>query len=115
MNLFCQNNDSIKIYNDTTSVTIPTYILREANNKLIERKYYILLNAQKDSIILLKDEYIEEQKDIIDRISVNYNVIKKENKSLRVELNNQKKATKIYKNSLFVTIIVAVCSYFIIK
>lgn len=43
---------------DTAKVAVPISLLRQANIKLIERKYYIELNQKKDTIIKLKDEQI---------------------------------------------------------
>lgn len=80
---------------DTANVCIPIDYIRKANIKLIERKYYIELNNQKDTIINLKDKYIEEQnKAIIDlqnRIQISNNI----NESIKKDLDKQLKINKI--------------------
>lgn len=80
---------------DTINICIPIDYIRKANIKLIERKYYIELNNQKDTIINLKDKYIEEQnKAIIDlqnRIQMSNNI----NESIKKDLDKQLKINKI--------------------
>lgn len=80
---------------DTANVCIPIDYIRKANIKLIERKYYIELNNQKDTIINLKDKYIEEQSkaivDLQNRIQINNNI----NESIKKDLDKQLKINKI--------------------
>ena len=46
---------------DTVKITIPIELLRKANIKMIERKYFKKIIVEQDSIITLKDKYILEQ------------------------------------------------------
>lgn len=67
--LYCQN-DSIpskgKFVHDTVkTVLIPINYIKLANYKLIEYKNLKHINSIQDSIIILKNRYIEEQHNII--------------------------------------------------
>lgn len=53
---------------EDSTVVIPISYIRSANLKLIERKYLLKLNSQKDSIINLQKLYISTQKNINDSI-----------------------------------------------
>ena len=50
---------------DTIKVAIPIELLRKANIKMIERKYFKKIIIEQDSIITLKDKYILEQENVI--------------------------------------------------
>lgn len=50
---------------DTTIVTISIDLIKDANAKMIERLYLLKLVNQQDSIINLKDKYINTQSNII--------------------------------------------------
>lgn len=80
---------------DTINVIIPIKYIRCANDKLIERLYLKENLIKKDSIILLKNNYINEQSIIIkdfqnriiesNKINLNLqNTVNKRNKQLRV-------------------------------
>ena len=99
LKVWSQNNDlSLRGINHNTDTTIAINIdyIRKANIKLIERKYLLKLNLEKDSIINLKNDYINEQYIIIDSLNnklvTQYKVIN----NITEDLNKQKKNIIIY-------------------
>ena len=100
MNLLGQTNDSIPSTGDytkadTTVATIPIYLIKQANAKMIERLYLIEINNQQDSIIDLKDKYISEQQSIITNFQKRITDVNKLNESIKKDLDKQKKRNKI--------------------
>lgn len=100
MNLLGQTNDSISSTGDytkadTTVATIPIYLIKQANVKMIERLYLIEINNQQDSIIDMKDKYINEQQSIITNFQKRITDVNKFNESIKKDLNKQKKRNKI--------------------
>lgn len=100
MNLLGQTNDSIPSTGDytkadTTVATIPIYLIKQANAKMIERLYLIEINNQQDSIIDMKDKYINEQQSIITNFQKRITDVNKLNESIKKDLNKQKKRNKI--------------------
>lgn len=100
MNLLGQTNDSISSTGDytkadTTVVTIPIYLIKQANAKMIERLYLIEINNQQDSIIDMKDKYISEQQSIITNFQKRIINVNKLNESIKKDLDKQKKRNKI--------------------
>lgn len=100
MNLLGQTNDSISSTGDytkadTTVATIPIYLIKQANAKMIERLYLIEINNQQDSIIDMKDKYINEQQSIITNFQKRITDVNKLNESIKKDLNKQKKRNKI--------------------
>ena len=100
MNLLGQTNDSILSTGDytkadTTVATIPIYLIKQANAKMIERLYLIEINNQQDSIIDMKDKYISEQQSIITNFQKRITDINKLNESIKKNLDKQKKRNKI--------------------
>ena len=100
MNLLGQTNDSIPSTGDytkadTTVVTIPIYLIKQANAKMIERLYLIEINNQQDSIIDMKDKYISEQQSIITNFQKRITDVNKLNESIKKDLDKQKKRNKI--------------------
>lgn len=79
---------------DTTNVAIPISILKQANERLIERKYLISIYYEQDSIIKLKDNYISYQQDVI--TDMQHKIIDNTliNEDLQKSLDKQKKKTK---------------------
>lgn len=79
---------------DTTNVVIPISILKQANVRLIERKYLISIYYEQDSIIKLKDNYISYQQDVI--TDMQHKIIDNTliNEDLQKSLDKQKKKTK---------------------
>lgn len=79
---------------DTTIVTVPIYLIKDANAKMIERLYLLDIVNQQDSIINAKDKYITIQKDlIVDK----QNLINKEKKKV-----NKYKTTSIISIGLLI-------------
>lgn len=100
MNLLGQTNDSIPSTGDytkadTTVATIPIYLIKQANAKMIERLYLIEINNQQDSIIDMKDKYINEQQSIITNFQKRITDVNKLNESINKDLDKQKKRNKI--------------------
>lgn len=100
MNLLGQTNDSIPSTGDytkadTTVATIPIYLIKQANAKMIERLYLIEINNQQDSIIDMKDKYINEQQSIITNFQKKITDVNKLNESIKKDLDKQKKRNKI--------------------
>ena len=100
MNLLGQTNDSIPSTGDytkadTTVATIPIYLIKQANAKMIERLYLIEINNQQDSIIEMKDKYISEQQSIITNFQKRITDVNKLNESIKKNLDKQKKRNKI--------------------
>lgn len=83
-----------ELQSDTINVIIPLYYIKQANAKMIERNYLIDITKQKDSIIILKDEYIAEQKNIISdfqsRLDSANNINININKELETETHKNK-------------------------
>ena len=100
MNLLGQTNDSIPSTGDytkadTTVATIPIYLIKQSNAKMIERLYLIDINNQQDSIIDMKDNYINEQHNIISDFQKKLNSANKINKDMTKALDKQKKRSRI--------------------
>ena len=100
MNLLGQTNNSIPSTGDytkadTTVATIPIYLIKQANAKMIERLYLIEINNQQDSIIDMKDKYINEQQSIITNFHKRITDVNKLNESIKKDLDKQKKRNKI--------------------
>ncbi len=92
INLFGQSDGTLPstgelLKADTAVATIPIYLIKEANVKLIERKYLIEINNQQDSIIDLKDKYIKEQYTIIEDFKNKINKTNKTNIKLKEALD----------------------------
>lgn len=100
MNLLGQTNDSIPSTGDyteadTTVATVPIYLIKQANAKMIERLYLIEINNQQDSIIDMKDKYISEQQSIITNFQKRITDVNKFNEFIKKDLDKQKKRNKI--------------------
>ena len=78
-----------------TIVNVPISIIKEANIKLLERKYYIAISEQQDSIINLKTSYIIEQNKVIDDLQNRILKINKMNSELEEQYKKQQKRTTI--------------------
>ena len=99
LKVWSQNNDlSLRGINHNTDTTITINIdyIRKANIKLIERKYLLKLNLEKDSIINLKNDYINEQYIIIDSLNNKLVTQHKVINNITENLNKQKKNIIIY-------------------
>ncbi len=80
---------------DTANVVVSVFFVKRANAKMIERKYLIKNNNLKDSIIDMKDRYINEQQSIITDFQNRINECNKLNVSVKEDLEKQKKKNKI--------------------
>lgn len=88
--LVAQNNNDIstgdRIQADTTNVILPISYIKSANGKLIERLYLKQVIIKKDSIILLKNNYIDEQSIIIRDFQNKVNDVNKINLNLKKDI-----------------------------
>lgn len=83
-------------YKSDSIIEIKLELIREANAKLIERKYLLKINNQQDSIIKLKNDYINEQNTIIDTLQnkiINNQII---NNNLQRDIKKQNNKIKTY-------------------
>lgn len=99
-NLLGQTNNSIPstgkyIKSDTAIATVPIYLIKQANAKMIERIYLIKLSNKQDSIINMKDKYIKEQYRIITDFQKRVTDTNKLNESIKKDLDKQRKRNKI--------------------
>lgn len=90
---------------DTTVVTIPIKYIRNANIKLIERLYLLEINKQQDTLINMKDSYINEQKRIITDFQKRVDEANKINQAVKQELDKQKIKNKVITYGAGATII----------
>ena len=90
---------------DTTVVTIPIKYIRNANIKLIERLYLLEINKQQDTLINMKDSYINEQKRIITDFQKRVDEVNKINQAIKQDLDKQKIKNKVITYGAGVTII----------
>lgn len=99
-NLLGQTNNSVPstgkyIKSDTAVATVPIYLIKQANAKMIERIYLIKLSNKQDSIINMKDKYIKEQYRIITDFQKRVTDTNKLNESIKKDLDKQRKRNKI--------------------
>lgn len=80
---------------DTTVATVPIYLIKQANAKMIERIYLIEINNQQDSIILMKNQYIFEQQKIINDFQKRIDAANRINQTIVNDLDKQKRRNKI--------------------
>lgn len=90
---------------DTTIVTVPIKYIRNANTKLIERLYLLEINKQQDTLINMKDGYINEQKRIITDFQKRVDEVNKINQAIKQDLDKQKIKNKVITYGAGVTII----------
>lgn len=62
---------------------------------MIERVYLININKEQDSIIIMKDKYINEQQKIITDFQMRVDNTNKLNESIKLDLERQKRKNKI--------------------
>lgn len=75
-----------QIKSDIANVVIPISYIKSANAKLIERLYLKQAIIKKDSIILLKNNYINEQSIIIKDFQNRVNDVNKINLNLQKDI-----------------------------
>ena len=80
---------------DTTIVSMPIKYIRNANTKLIERIYLLEINKQQDTLINMKDRYINEQQKIITDFQKRVEEANKINQIIKQDLDKQKIKNKI--------------------
>lgn len=107
---YAQTNDNFPStgqikQSDTTVVAIPIKYIRSANVKLIERLYLLEINKQQDTLINMKDDYINEQKRIIIDFQKRVDEANKINQAVKQDLNKQKIKNKIITYGAGATII----------
>lgn len=90
---------------DTTIIAIPIKYIRNANTKLIERIYLLEINKQQDTLINMKDRYINEQKRIITDFQKRVDEANKINQAVKQDLDKQKIKNKIITYCAGVTIV----------
>lgn len=80
---------------DTTSIAVPINLIKQANVKMIERFYLIEINKQQDSIIIMKDDYINEQHKVIIDFQKRIETTNQLNEDIKKDLDRQKRNNKI--------------------
>lgn len=101
------------IQTDTATAVIPIYLIKQANVKMIERLYLLEINKQQDSIIQLKDKYINEQQLIIDDFQNKIIKANDLNNNIKNELDKEKTKTKIFGGIAGASILAIIISLFI--
>lgn len=90
--LLAQNNvppsTGDELISDTTYATIPIYLIKEANAKMIERLYLIEVNELQDSIIKEQNKYINEYSKTVDEL--NKRLIDANNAAISIQNNFDK-------------------------
>ena len=80
---------------DTANVVVPVFFVKKANAKMIERIYLLKVNKLQDSIIVMKDNYINEQQSIIVDFQNRVAECNKLNAAIKNDLVKQKRKNKI--------------------
>lgn len=101
------------IQTDTAVAAIPIYLIKQANVKMIERLYLLEINKQQDSIIQLKDKYINEQQLIIDDFQNKIIKANDLNNNIKNELDKEKTKTKIFGGIAGASVLAIIISLFI--
>lgn len=79
---------------DTTNVIIPINYIKRANAKMTERLYLLRITNEQDSIILMKDKYINEQQKIIVDFQQRVKEANKINQQINTDLAKQRSKFK---------------------
>ena len=83
-------------HNDTTEYAkVPVSYIKKANVKLLERKYLLKINNEKDSVIQYYTSYVNNQNIIITELNKNYIDVQNLNKTIQKDLDKQKNKTKV--------------------
>lgn len=90
----CSSTGS-EIETDTANVVVPVFFVKQANAKMIERIYLLKVNKLQDSIIVMKDNYINEQQSIIVDFQNRVAECNKLNAAIKNDLAKQKRKNKI--------------------
>ena len=112
---YCQtNNDASSTGKlDTALVKVPINFIREANARLIERNYLLLINKEQDSLINDYKNYVTEQKVIIGDFQNKVNVLSIDNSKLNKSLNKQRTTNKVLWGATGASVIVTILSFLI--
>ena len=113
-----QTNDSIPSTggvkcSDSAVVAVPVILIKKANAKMIERNYLLYITNEQDSIIRMKDKYINEQQKIIIDFQKKVNATVKLNEAVKKDLEKQKTKNKIIGYGAGATIIGLIISFII--
>lgn len=98
---------------DTIKVAIPVELLRKANIKMIERKYFKKIIIEQDSIINFKDKYILEQEKIINDFQKKLITNIQINESIKKDLEKQKLKSKIFGGVAGVAVVITIVTILI--
>lgn len=79
---------------DTTEIIIPINYIKQANAKMIERLYLLRITNEQDSIILMKDKYINEQQKVITDFQQRVKEANKINQQVNADLDKQRSKMK---------------------
>ena len=94
-----QTNDSVPstggVLKSDTAITINIDYIRLANAKMIERNYLIRITNEQDSIIVMKNKYINEQQKIITDFQKRVDSVNKLNETIKKDLEKHKNRNKI--------------------
>ena len=83
------------VFIDSCNVSVPINYIRLTNEKLIERKYLIEINNEKDSVINGYRLYCVEQRNIIENIQRDIQNANEINNKLQTKLNKERQKTII--------------------
>lgn len=98
---------------DTIKVAIPIELLRKANIKMIERKYFKKIIIEQDSIITLKDKYILEQENVINDFQKRLLANAQLNETIKKDLEREKIKSKIFGGIAGVAVVVTIVTILI--
>lgn len=95
-----QTNDSISSTggvecSDSAVVDVPVILIKKANAKMIKRNYLLYITNEQDSIIRMKDKYINEQQKVITDFQKRVDSANKLNEAVKKDLEKQKTKNKI--------------------
>lgn len=105
------NNDTIPLRAGCYEAIaeVPISLIKQANIKLIERKYLLEINKEQDSIINLKNKYIVQQDSIINKFQEKVNIANNINSELKTKINKYNKFAYISGIAISCCIILLIC------
>lgn len=115
-----QNNARIvpstgeELLSDTAVAVIPVYLLKQANAKMIERKYLLKIVSQQDTIINNKDSIISIINNDKNKFLNAYQIERDNNKAIKKKLDKVLNNNKVYKSVISI-LALALIGIFIIK
>lgn len=113
---WCQNNVPLRgsELNDSVTAIISIDLLRQANIKLIERKYLIQENKAKDSLLVLKNDLIYIQNNKINMYNSHLTSLCIYNNELNNQISNYKKQISIY-NSIGIGATIGIIVFILLR